>query len=156
MGIIISSFPGCGKTYLTNSLKDKVKIMDATNIDNESVVDEVMGNVDKYDVVFVGSSEDIRGLFDERKIDYDVFYPSSNRRGEFIENQVRKRSNPATIRELDKDFEKLVQQIDDSEAENCYKHKLSNFGEFIGNDPSIMQYINSCSSKKDKNDDNKE
>lgn len=148
MGIIISSFTGCGKTYLTNTHMGKVKVLDATNFDKESLVDEVMGSVDKYDIVFIGSDEETRDLFDERKIDYDVFYPSENRRGEFIENQVRKRSKADLIRDLDRDFEKLVKSIDDSEAENCYKHKLNNFGEFIGNSAIIMQYINSLKNEQ--------
>ena len=40
-------------------------------------------------------------------------------------------------------FEKWVDEIDDDESPNCYKHKLNNQGEFIGNEPAIMQYINS-------------
>ena len=143
MGIIISSFIGCGKTFLTNTYGDKVKILNANSIDTESIVDEVMGNVDNYDIVFIPSSQNVRNLFNEQNIDYDVFYPSKERRGEFIENQVRKRVNPQHIRELDKNFEKWVDEIEDDESPNCYKHKLSNIGEFIGNSPIIMQYVNS-------------
>lgn len=154
MGIIISSFIGCGKTFLTNTNGDKVKIFDAQNLNEDSIVDEVMGVVDKYDIVFIPSSEKIRELFNERNIDYDVFYPSKSRRSEFIENQVRKRVNPNDIRELDKNFEKWVQEIDDDESDNCYKHRLSNFGEFIGNSPIIMQYVDSLKNNKQNNIEN--
>lgn len=143
MGIIISSFIGCGKSFLKNTYGDKVKIFDASSVNLDSIVNEVMGVVDDYDIVFIPASEDIRGLFNEQNIDYDVFYPSKERRGEFIENQVRKRARPNVIRDLDKNFEKWVQEIDDDESSNCYKHKLSNMGEFIGNSPIIMQYIDS-------------
>jgi len=141
MGIIISSFTGCGKTFLNNTYGEKVKIFDANNVNLDSSVNEVMGVVDDYDIVFIPASENIRELFNEQNIDYDVFYPSKERRGEFIENQVRKRARPDIIRDLDKNFEKWVQEIDDDESSNCYKHKLSNIGEFIGNSPIIMQYI---------------
>lgn len=143
MGIIISSFIGCGKSFLNNTHGDKVKIFDASSVNLDSIVNEVMGVVDDYDIVFIPASEDIRSLFNEQNIDYDVFYPSKERRGEFIENQVRKRAKPNVIRDLDKNFEKWVQEIDDDESSNCYKHKLSNMGEFIGNSPIIMQYIDS-------------
>lgn len=143
MGIIISSFIGCGKTFLNNTYGDKVKIFDASNVNLDSIVNEVMGIVDNYDIVFIPSSENVRDLFNEQNIDYDVFYPSKERRGEFIENQVRKRARPNIIRDLDKNFEKWVQEIDDDESSNCYKHKLSNMGEFIGNSSIIMQYIDS-------------
>lgn len=154
MGIILSSFKGCGREFLKNTHGDKVKIYDA--IDNilatdtegktsqdllEEYYNKVMDNVDSYDIVFIDSSASIRDTFNEHGVDYDVFYPSKERRGEFIENQVRKKTKPEVIRSLDKNFEKWIQEIDDDEAPNCYKHKLSKMGEFIGNSPIIMQYI---------------
>ena len=159
MGIIISSFIGCGKKYLTNVYGNKVNVYDAEqnidfDINNEESLETyfntVMDNVDKYDIVFIGSNEKIRNKFNENNVDYDIFYPSSERRGEFIENQVRLRTNPKIIRELDKDFDKLVQNIDDDDSPNCYKHKLSNQGEFIGNTPIIMQYIDSLKETNNK------
>lgn len=143
MGIIISSFIGCGKTFLNNTYGDKAKIFDASSVNLDSIVNEVMSVIDNYDIVFIPASENVRKLFNEQNIDYDVFYPSKERRGEFIENQVRKRARPDIIRDLDKNFEKWVQEIDDDESSNCYKHKLSNSSEFIGNSPIIMQYIDS-------------
>ena len=143
MGIIISSFIGCGKSFLNNTHGDKVKIFDASSVNLDSIVNEAMGVVDDYDIVFIPASENVSELFNEQNIDYDIFYPSKERRGEFIENQVRKRAKPNIIRDLDKNFEKWVQEIDDDESSNCYKHKLSNMGEFIGNSPIIMQYIDS-------------
>lgn len=154
MGIIISSFIGCGREFLKNIHGDKVKIYDAvsdmetTDIsgkDSKDVLEEyynkIMNNVDKYDIVFIGFNNQVRDIFNEHNIDYDIFYPSKERRGEFIENQVRKRTSPEIIQRLDKNFEKWIQEIDDDESPNCYKHKLSNVGEFIGNNIALMQYI---------------
>lgn len=156
MGIILSSFRGCGREFLKNTHGDKVKIYDAidnilaTDIEGkisqdllEEYYNKVMDNVDSYDIVFIDSSTSIRDIFNRHGVDYDVFYPSKERRGEFIENQVRKRAKPEVIRSLDKNFEKWIEEIDGDEAPNCYKHKLSKMGEFIGNSPIIMQYIDS-------------
>lgn len=147
MGIIISSFIGCGREYFKNTYGKKAKIFDAveelSQTDLDTYFNTVMSEVDKYDIVFIGSNNVIRDKFNENNVDYDIFYPSSERRGEFIENQVIKRTNPKVIRELDKNFEEWVDDIDNDESQNCYKHKLSNKGEFIGNSPIIMQYINS-------------
>lgn len=139
---------GCGKTYLSNTHGDKVKILDATNTDLDGVFNQVMNDVDKYDIVFISADEKVRDIFNEQGVDYDVFYPAKERRGEFIENQVRKRTKPTVIRDLDKNFEKWVNDIDDDDSPNCYKHKLSNQGEFIGNSPIIMQYINSINHER--------
>ena len=156
MGIIISSFVGCGREYLKNTHGNKVKIFDAvdeiplTDVDgatNQDLLEEyynkVMSVVDDYDIVFIPSAKSVRDVFNDNGVDYDIFYPSADRRKEFIENQVRKRTKPNVIRTLDKNFEKWVDEIDDDESPNCYKHKLNNQGEFIGNEPAIMQYINS-------------
>lgn len=161
MGIIVSCFTGCGREFLKNTHGDKVKIFDAvaeiplTDIDGkvnnellESYFNKVMSVVDENDIVFVDASTAVRDKLNENNVDYDIFYPSIERRGEFIENQVRKRTNPKIIRSLDKDFEKWVKEIEDDESPNCYKHKLNNQGEFIGNAPIIMQYINSLKSNE--------
>ena len=161
MGIIVSSFIGCGREYLKNTYGDKVKIFDAvaeiplTDIDdgiNADMLDayhnKVMDVVDEYDIVFIGASTQVRDYFNEKGIDYDLFYPSAERRGEFIENSVRKRVPPKEIQKLDKNFDKWVQAIDDDESPNCYKHKLANKGEYIGNTPIIMQYIDSLKNDK--------
>ena len=156
MGIIISSFIGCGREYLKNTYGDKIKIFDAieevplTDIDGktngdliEGYVNKVMDIIDDNDIVFIATSKEVREAFTEKNIDYDLFYPSKERRGEFIENQVRKRTNSKIIQSLDRNFDKWIDEIDNDESENCYKHKLANRGEFIGNTPVIMQYIDS-------------
>lgn len=164
MGIILSSFKGCGREFIKNTHGNKVKIFDAvekmplTDVDGavnsdllEEYFNKVMDAVDEHDIVFIDSAKQIREVFNEKGIDYDVFYPAKERRGEFIENQVRKRTNPKDIREMDKNFDKWVQNIDDDESPNCYKHKLSNAGEFIGNSPIIMQYIDNLENNKENN-----
>ena len=131
MGIIVSSFIGCGREYLKNTHGDRAKMFDAvdeipledSDESLESYYNKVMDVVDKYDIVFIGSSENVRDYFNEKGVDYDLFYPSAERRGEFIENSVRKRIPPKEIQRLDANFDKWVKSIDDDESSNCYKHK---------------------------------
>jgi len=157
MGIIISSFPGCGKRYLMNTYGDKARIVDSAqdfidagepttdeySYDYDLFVDVVMKEIGKYDIIFIPSGKEFLDAFNERNIDYDIFYPSKERRGEFIENMVRKHANRMGIMELDKGFDKMVDRIDAIDAPNCYKHKMSEPGHFISNDNAIMGYLNS-------------
>ena len=157
MGILISSFIGCGKTYLINSQGNKAKIFDAgkeliNDEDYDSFVDKVMDIVDEYDIVFIPADEEVLDAFNEKNIDYDLFYPSKERRGEIIENCVRKRENHNTIMMLDRNFDKNIDRFDSIETENCYKHKMPEKGHFIGNDGAIMQYINNLSQKPKANE----
>jgi len=161
MGIIISSFPGCGKTYLMNTHGDKAKMLDALELmgegqegeyDYNKWVDNIMDAVGDYDIVFIPVSERLLDALNKRSIDYDIFYPSKERRGEFIENMVRKRAFRNDIMMLDRDFDKIVDRIDNIEAENCYKHKMNEQGHFIGNDNAIMQYINNIKQNPARNE----
>jgi hypothetical protein len=136
---------------------DAVAEMPLTDVDGkvneellESYFNKVMSVIDENDIVFVGTDTSVRNKFNENGIDYDIFYPSVERRGEFIENQVRKRANPKDIRNLDKNFKDWVEEIDNDESKNCYKHKLNAQGEFIGNAPIIMQYIDSLNQNEQK------
>jgi hypothetical protein len=151
MGIIISSFPGCGKEYLINTHGSKAKILNAVTLmegqnedyDFGALADNIMNVVEEYDIVFIPVAEELLDVFDDRKIDYDLFYPSKERRKEFLENMVRKRAPRDTIMLLDREFDKIIDRLDAIESENCYKHKLEEAGQFIGNQPIIMSYINS-------------
>jgi hypothetical protein len=151
MGIIISSFPGCGKRYLMNTYGDKARILNADidfvkqegEYDYNLFVDKIMGVVNNYDIVFIPSGKGFLDAFNNRNIDYDLFYPSKERRGEFIENAVRKRMTSHDIMWLDREFNGHIDRFDSIDTPNCYKHKMSESGHFIGNDNAIMGYLNS-------------
>lgn len=149
MGIIISSFIGCGRTYLTQLYGDKVKIKFwyPTEETPSDYAQEISDLTNDYDIVFVPSDKEIRESLEDSNIDYDLYYPSSDRRIEFVENQVRKHSTPKIIQALDQNFKTWVEEIDNDESENCHLHKLSDKGQFLTHDSLIMQYIDSIKSK---------
>ena len=144
-----------------NTHGDKAKMLDALELmgegqegeyDYNKWVDSIMDAVGDYDIVFIPVSERLLDALNKRNIDYDIFYPSKERRGEFIENMVRKRAFRNDIMMLDRDFDKIVDRIDNIEAENCYKHKMNEQGHFIGNDNAIMQYINNIKQNPARNE----
>lgn len=164
MGIIISSFPGCGKSYLMNTHGNKAKMLDAFTLMGEGQegdydynlwVNNIIDVVDDYDIVFIPVTERLLEALNNRKVDYDIFYPSKDRRKEFLENMVRKRAFRNDIMTLDRDFDKIVDRIDTIESENCYKHKMEEQGHFIGNDVAIMQYINNINQTPNTNEQSK-
>ena len=156
MGIIVSTFRGCGRSFFTELYRNKVKVFDKHRTLGNDELDEIMNVLDDYDIVFVDSSSKTREMLEDRNIDYDVFYPSKDRRGEFIENEVRKRSNPKEIQELDRYFDEWVDDIDDDDSENCHKHKLDAFGHFIGNNAVLMQYVTYVMNNKEEKQTHKE
>lgn len=143
MAIIVSSFKGSGCDYFTADNKDKVKVLDKRGQIGDNEIDEIMNVIGEYDIIFVDSNSNTRRLLEERNIDFDVFYPSKGRRREYIENQVKKHAPSKEIQELDRYFDERVDEIDSDESENCHKHKMEEYGHFLGNDAIIMQYIKS-------------
>jgi hypothetical protein len=154
MGIIISGFKGCGRTYFTEVNNDKVKIFEKRGSLKNDDIDEIMNIVNDHDIIFIDSDSKTRELLENRNIDYDVFYPSKERRGEFIENQVKKHSPMNEIRELDSNFDKWIEEIDDDDSENCHKHKMNEKGLFIGNTQVIMEFMAFLKNNKKENNVN--
>ena len=157
MGIIVSGFRGCGCGQLAYDHGDDIKIMDARNLPSDSVVDVVMKEVDNYDIVFIASDNSTRRAFTSARVDFDVFYPSKGRRSEFTLNEVKKHTKHDIIRDLDVNFFKMVDEIEDDDSEYCHKHLLSEEGQFIGNSEVIVKYIDSVKkSRKQANETTEE
>lgn len=151
MGVIISSTLGCGKDELINEYSDKIKIDDISDIEiDDEFINKVNDLSDDNDILFVGSSNGVIDKLIESKIDFDLFYPSEERRMEFIENQVKARAPFDVIRNLDMNFTKDVSRIDSIESENVYKHKMLNRGEYIYSNKKILKYIENIISSGDK------
>ena len=151
MGVIISSTLGCGKDELINEYSDKIKIDDISDIEiDDEFINKVNDLSSDNDILFVGSSNGVIDKLIESKIDFDLFYPSEERRMEFIENQVKARAPFDVIRNLDMNFTKDVSRIDSIESENVYKHKMLNKCEYIYNNNKILKYIENIISSGDK------
>lgn len=149
MGIILSAFIGIGKEEIISTYGSNIKILD---LDNKSMIDEVPpGNfvddissqVGDYDIVFIPTVKFIREELERRNIDYDLYYPSKERRQELILKFVGSRMSFTDIATFDTNYNKYIDEIDSDESPNCYKHKLSENGHFLWNDQVIIRYIQS-------------
>lgn len=145
MGIIVSTVKGCGKRTLLSSLDHGIVGVDCGDINEDTnidiYIDSALSLSETCDFVFISSSSKLRKRLNERGIDFDLFYPSADRRKEIIEGMVRAKERPSVIAEFDKHFERIVESIEDDEMEHEKKHKLSKHGEYIGNNTLIKQYI---------------
>ena len=155
MGIIVSSFVGCGKHFMMSSNHEGIKIVDCGEIDEDTDIDgyieKAVGENVWNDITFVSYSEAVRDALCEKGIDFDVFYPSLDRKNELIELQVAKRTKPSAIAMFDHMYEKMVESIEARDNEHEHKHCLSNKGEFLGNNELILKYFNFIKGLHDKN-----
>ena len=164
MGIIVSGFDGIGKTYATQLFRNKgVKVLDLVSEDfkssenfPENYISKIKENTPKYDIVFISSEEDVRWALNAEGIDFDFFYPSIERKKEFLENYVISKKNKETIKYLDNNFKEIINKIDEEELTHCYKHKLNEKGEYLGNNNELLEYIFQITVNSTKNIKNSE
>ena len=156
LAIIISAFPGCGKTTLFTEVKknygSKVLISDSdsSKFDKsdfpKNYVDWISDNVNNFDIILVSSHKEVRDELESRKINFDIYYPSKKRRTEFILNYVRRGNDFSFIQKIDSNFEKWIDEIENDDSEFIHKHVLEG-DMFLGNDNLLNNYISSIAKK---------
>lgn len=148
MGIIVSSFPGCGRSFADNQFNGRLKIINMKVSDFEddnfpnNYVDFIVSNIDEYDIIFITSNNIVLNELENREIHYDLFYPEDTRRTEFIENFISKHLSMDEIRVVDIKWFEWLTLIKNNDSPFCHKHVLGK-GQFIANNNNILQYVNS-------------
>ena len=138
MAILISAFPGCGKTTVQRLLKDKIRIIDSDSSsfpkDNfpQNYINHIKENILKQDVIFISSHETVRKALAEEGIPYMLYIPDLSRKQEFLELYKLRGNNETFIQLLDKNFETFLDSCQNDKSATAII-TLKNNGEFIGN-----------------------
>ena len=155
MGIIVSAFPGCGKTTMFNELNGKIKIMDSDSSKFDKTdfprnyIEHIKENINNVDIMFISSHEDVRNALENEDIDFDLFYPNIDRKVEFLENYVKRRSNREFIMKVDANWKEWIEGIENNPSQHCHIHKL-NKGEFLLNNDLLNRYIQTLTNNANK------
>ena len=154
--IIVSAFPGMGKSYAYNLLKNDIKVLDSdsSKFDKDNFpwnyIEHIKDNIDNCDIIFVSSHKEVRDALNNEGIDFDLFYPSKERRNEFLQNYVSRHSPRDLIMKIDNNWSKWIDEIENENNPHCHLHCLSEQGQFIGNNPMIMQFVAQVKKDSDK------
>lgn len=155
--ILISAFPGLGKTYLYQQYKDRLKILDLSTDgfeDDEfpgNYISEIVKRLNDYDLILLSSNKDVRYALNDAGIDFDLFYPSKERKNELIEIYVKNRKSRDFIMNLDHNFNSLIDEIEDENLEHCFKHKLDRPHSFVSENGLLNDFFNSFVSSNEGN-----
>ena len=152
MGIILSVFEGLKVDPLKNScqVSDLRNNNSFNNSSDESKIELIMELVNSGDIVIVNTDTSIRKLLDGNELDFDIFYPSENRKIEIINNLVVERIKPDYIKKVDLNFIKRLKAIENSNFAHEYKHLLSSANEYVYNNSLVNSYISSIVKPIDK------
>ncbi len=130
--LIISAFPGTGKTYLFNNTDKTILDSDSSKFDKtkfpENYIQHIKDNIGKVDIILVSSHKPVRDALVANKIDFTLVYPSKELKEEYI-NRYKQRGSPETFIDLiTKNWENWIDEL--SNQIGCTKCELSK-GEYL-------------------------
>lgn len=144
--MIISGFPGIGKTTVYEQRKD-INCLDSDSSGFSWIVEKRIGgnrfrnpefpqnyiehikaNMGKVDVIFVSTHETVRNALKENGLRYYLIYPDRSRKLEFLENYSKRGNDAIFIKMMLDSWDKL---IDGCEAETYPKKMTLRENEYL-------------------------
>lgn len=123
---IVSAFPGCGKTTYYNANKDKSIDSDSSEFswitdDNgnktrnpdfpKNYIDHIKQNIGKVKYIFVSSHKEVRDALIKEHIPFLLFYPSINRKQEFLDKYKKRGNTDEFVKMLGNKWEEWITDI---------------------------------------------
>lgn len=129
--LIISAFPGCGKSYCVKHEQDKFKKMivdlESSNYswceDKNGVkernsnfpknyIDAIKENMGIANVIFVSSHKEVREALKEAGLDYILVYPNYYQKAEYLKRYKKRGDSPNFISQIDYNWEEWIEECD--------------------------------------------
>lgn len=112
LGIVVSGFPGVGKSHLATSSKWRVSDSDSSQFDKadfpRNYVEEIARRRAEYDIVLVSSHEEVRAELERQKIPYQIVHPGSECKEEYLQRYRVRGSNESFVALLDKHWDRWI------------------------------------------------
>lgn len=135
--IIISAFPGCGKTYFYENMKEsglKVIDSDSSTFDKsefpENYIKHIKDNIGKQDIIMVSSHETVRDAMFDNEIDFVLAFPHINLKNEYIERYTKRGSPEGFIKLINDNWYNWIRPL--SLQKGCFHYSLES-GEYLSN-----------------------
>ena len=152
--ILISAFPGCGKSTTFMTYRDKIIVLDSdsaffpkTNFP-KNYIEHIKKQIGVADIVFISSHKEVRDALRNENIPFHIIYPSIKRKKEFLENYKNRGNGSFFIRNLNNNFERFINEIEHEEFDGV-KIKLENEGDFIMNNEWFNNELNKILNKNE-------
>ena len=132
--ILISAFPGVGKSYLFKNLKDyKILDSDSSTFDKDlfpgNYIDHVKQNIGVVDIIMISTHDVVRQQLEENGLFFVLVYPDISLKDEYIGRYNERGNDDNFIKILGENWENWITDIE--KQKGCLKIKLQS-GEFLG------------------------
>lgn len=140
--LIVSGFPGVGKTTLFNQNRDLVLLdSDSTNFSWADVekkirhpdwpnnyIEHIKNNLDKADLIFVSSHDVVRRALVASGLRFSLVYPSLGMKDEYIRRYVDRGSSEGFVKLLRSNYENWIAEL--SSQTDC-THVVLSSGQYL-------------------------
>ena len=131
--IIISGFPGVGKSFLGKNNDDFIDL-DSSRYAGEDrwrrYKERIEDALGIYKYIFVSSHQETRDILNELGLKYYVVYPDKNLKEEYLKRYKERKSPDEFIELMDRNFETFIDSIENN-SPNGVKVKLTKDGDFL-------------------------
>lgn len=115
--IVISAFPGCGKTtYYERNRNKKIIDSDSSKFDKsdfpKNYVEHIKEKIGKVDMIFVSSHKVVREALVESGIKFVLVYPNISLKEEYLQRYRNRKSPESFINLLSENWESWIYEID--------------------------------------------
>jgi hypothetical protein len=132
--ILISAFPGVGKSYLFKNLKDyKILDSDSSKFDKDlfpvNYIDHIKQNIGVVDIIMISTHDVVRQQLEENGLFFVLVYPDISLKDEYIGRYNERGNDDNFIKILGENWDNWINDIE--KQKGCLKIKLQS-GEFLG------------------------
>lgn len=113
---VISAFPGTGKTYCFNNIKN-LTILDSDSSKfnkaffPENYIQHIKENLQSADIIFVSSHKQVRDALCESGIEFTLVYPNISLKEDYIKRYEDRGSPKSFIDLLEKNWDTWITEI---------------------------------------------
>lgn len=125
--LVVSGFPGTGKSHFFNSTDKNVLDSDSSKFDKSdfprNYIEHIKENIGVADIIFVSSHKDVRDALVENNIKFVLAYPSIELKEEYIQRYIDRGSPDGFVNLISNNWNLWLTELD--EQEGCYRQKMT-------------------------------
>lgn len=129
--LIISAFPGCGKSHCVKHEQDKFKemIVDLESSDYswrkdengarernpefpKNYIEKIKEGIGTANIIFVSSHKEVRDALKEAGLKYILVYPNHYQKEEYLKRYEKRGNSPKFINQIDYNWEEWIDECD--------------------------------------------
>lgn len=131
--ILISAFPGIGKTYFyQNAHKKKVLDSDSSKFDKskfpDNYIQHIKKNIDKVDIILISSHDMVREALVNEGLEFILVFPDYNLKEEYIKRFKKRGSTEEFIKLVSKNWHSWIKQL---YGQKGCKHIILKSGQYL-------------------------